>query len=109
VGGRPLVERLTIRRLTVARRGVVTLVLLRISEVVACCPQQPPFKPCMRFSRTRLPDIVHREACAATYRTVPERRWTPRLWYHFTVKRRFQFLPTSPCFLEANSANRSWT
>ena len=26
--------------------------------------QRPPFKPCMRFSRTRLPDTVHRQACA---------------------------------------------
>ena len=25
--------------------------------------QRPPIEPCMRFSRTRLSDTVHREAC----------------------------------------------
>jgi len=35
-------------------------------------PQRPPFKPCMRFSRTRLSDIVHRRACAVPYLTFPE-------------------------------------
>jgi hypothetical protein len=42
-----------------------------ISQRTGLGPAAPPFKPCMRFSRTRLPDIAHREACAATYRTVP--------------------------------------
>ena len=28
-------------------------------------PQQPPIEPCMRFSRTRLSDTVHRKAFAA--------------------------------------------
>ena len=27
--------------------------------------QLPPVKPCMRFARTRLTDIVHRQACTA--------------------------------------------
>jgi hypothetical protein len=35
-------------------------------------PQRPPFKPCMRFSGTRLSDIVHRRACAVPYLTFPE-------------------------------------
>ena len=37
-------------------------------------PQGPPFKPCMRFSRTRLADVVHRQACAVPWRTVPVSR-----------------------------------
>jgi hypothetical protein len=33
-----------------------------------------PIEPHVRFSRVRLTDIVHRLACAVTYRTVPLRR-----------------------------------
>ena len=73
------------RRLTVARRRVVILVLLRIFDVGACCPQRPPFKPCMPFSGTRLSDIVHRQACAAPYRTFPESRYTPSEQNHVHV------------------------
>ena len=40
------------------------------------------FEPCMRFSRTRLTDIVHRLAYAVVGRTVPLRRWTRRLFSH---------------------------
>ena len=39
-------------------------------------------EPCMRFSRTRLSDIVHRLAYAVVGFTVPVRRWMPRLVYH---------------------------
>jgi hypothetical protein len=45
-----------------------------------CLP--PPFEPCVRFSRTRLTDIVHRRACADHWRTVPVRRWTPSWLTH---------------------------
>jgi hypothetical protein len=34
-------------------------------------------EPCVRFSRTRLSDIVHRLAHASVGFTVPVRRWTP--------------------------------
>ena len=40
------------------------------------------FEPCMRFSRTRLTDIVHRLAYTVVGRTVPLRRWTRRLFSH---------------------------
>jgi hypothetical protein len=40
------------------------------------------FEPCMRFSRTRLTDIVHRLAYAVVDRTVPVRRWIRRLFIH---------------------------
>jgi hypothetical protein len=29
-----------------------------------CVILRPPFEPCVRFSRTRLTDTVHRQACA---------------------------------------------
>jgi hypothetical protein len=45
-----------------------------------CLP--PPFEPGMRFSRTRLTDIVHRLAYAVVGRTVPLKRCTPRLVTH---------------------------
>jgi hypothetical protein len=46
------------------------------SRVVDLFPlrQRPPFKPCVRFSRTRLSDIVHRVACVVCQRIVPVRR-----------------------------------
>ena len=39
-------------------------------------------EPCMRFSRTRLTDIVHRLAYAVVGRIVPLKRCTPRLVTH---------------------------
>ncbi len=39
-------------------------------------------EPCVRFSRTRLTDIVHRLAYAVVGRTVPLKRCTPRLVTH---------------------------
>jgi len=33
-------------------------------RVARCIILRPPFEPCMRFSRTRLTDTVHRQACA---------------------------------------------
>jgi hypothetical protein len=43
--------------------------------------QPPPVNPCMRFSRTRLTDIVHRQACVLCQVIVPESRWTPKRRY----------------------------
>jgi hypothetical protein len=40
------------------------------------------FEPCVRFSRTRLSDIVHRLAYAVVGFTVPPRRCTPSLVIH---------------------------
>jgi hypothetical protein len=39
-------------------------------------------EPCVRFSRTRLSDIVHRLAYAVVDRTVPVKRYTPNLACH---------------------------
>ncbi len=37
--------------------------------------QRPPIEPCVRFSRTRLSDTVHRQACTALHRrTLPVSR-----------------------------------
>ena len=47
--------------------------------------QRPPVKPGMQFSRTRLPDIVHRKACAALGRVLPLRLKTPSRLYHAQV------------------------
>src|SRR5918994_5980663 len=42
-----------------------------LSRPAAPGPLPPPFEPCVRFSRTRLTDIVHRLAYAVVGRTVP--------------------------------------
>ena len=55
--------------------------LFFVSLVSALRFQPPPVNPCMRFSRTRLTDIVHRQACVLCQVIVPESRWTPKRRY----------------------------
>jgi hypothetical protein len=43
----------------------------------------PPHRPCVRFSRTRLSDIVHRLANASMGLTVPLSRYTPSWVVHW--------------------------
>ena len=50
----------------------------------------------MRFSRTRLTDIVHRLACTATQRTFPDRRNTPSRVNHAPSWRLPHRLPGMP-------------
>jgi hypothetical protein len=65
--------------------------------------------PCVRFSRTRLSDIVHRLPYASVGRTVPLRRWMPSWFTHVWLKRRTQLRPWRPCLALASSARRSLT
>jgi hypothetical protein len=45
-------------------REVGRWLAITAAGAVAVVAQRPPIEPCMRFSRTRLSDTVHREACA---------------------------------------------
>jgi Bifunctional DNA primase/polymerase, N-terminal len=71
--------------------------------------QPPPVKPCMRFSRTRLTDIVHRLACTVTLRTFPDRRNTPSLVNQAPSWRLPHRRPGMPRLRLSKIASRSWT
>ena len=76
--GRELARR---RCLAVGREAAVTGrfpvgSFVFVSVVRALRFQRPPVEPCMRFSRTRLTDVVHRRHSAFPART--ERVWGRR-------------------------------
>jgi len=64
-------------------------------------------EPCVRFSRTRLSDILHRSACAFPWRTVPLRVWTPRRWNHAQSYSTTHRRPGRWCLLAVRIARRS--
>ena len=72
--------------------------------------QPPLIKPCMRFSRTRLSEIVHRAAVGAA----DVQRTVPLSWYTLSARKNAggcacQRRPLRPCFLLSHSAIRSRT
>ena len=100
------------------------LVPSRFRVQVNQATQKPPFEflpaapgiqrrasrrtPCMRFSRTRLTEIVHRQACVLFQVIVPESWWTPNRRYQAELWRAAQFLTERLCFALVKIASRSW-